>query len=157
MNNLSRNSHVRLDPVPESSGAPPEGTFFDAVPESRAEAKAGVVAGAFGLAVDTPLGAAAAGLAGTATRVDANAENRHWRNQFRREPYYLQAYTFGDYAPAYLTGYQGYARLAGKRFDQIERELRIDYEANRANSDLSWLEARPAIRAAWERVEAAAA
>ena len=88
--------------------------------------------------------------------IDASAENRHWRSQFRHEPWYLQAYTFGDYAPAFLTGYQGYARLAGNTFDAIERLLRADYDANRGKSGLSWLEARPAIRAAWERAAVSA-
>ena len=157
MNILNRNAHVRMDPIPESALTPAEDSAVAPVAEYRAAAADDVVAGPRGMAVGAPVGAAADGLAKPGASVDAGVESRHWRNQFRREPYYLQAYTFGDYAPAYLTGYQGYARLAGNRYERIEHVLRIEFEAKRAGSGLSWLEARPAIRAAWDRVEAAAA
>ena len=156
MNSPNRNAHVRMDPIPESPVAPAEDAAVAPVAESRAAAADHVVAGSLGVAGGPPLGAAADGLARPGASVDAGVESRHWRSHFRHQPDYLQAYTFGDYAPAYLTGYQGYARLAGNRYDRIEHVLRMEFEAKRAGSGLSWLEARPAIRAAWERVEAAA-
>jgi hypothetical protein len=90
-----------------------------------------------------------------AAMVDTTREDAYWREQFQAEPYYLAPYTYDDYAPAFLTGYLGYSRLAGSRYDDIESDLERDYSANRAGSALGWLEAKPATRAAWQRVERA--
>ena len=81
------------------------------------------------------------------------AEHAYWRSRFRHEPYYLQAYGYSDYAPAYLTGYLGHTRKAGRRFEEFERAMERDYADKRGRSGLSWIEARPAARAAWARVE----
>jgi len=42
---------------------------------------------------------------------------------------------------------------AGKRYEEIEPELRRDYERNYATSRLKWESARPAVRAAWRRFD----
>ena len=41
----------------------------------------------------------------------------------------------------------------GKRYEDIEPDLRRDYERNYASSRLTWDKARPAIRAAWQRFD----
>ena len=82
------------------------------------------------------------------------AEHAYWRSRFRHEPYYLQAYGYSDYAPAYLTGYLGHSRVSGRRFEELDGALERAYADNRGRSALTWIEARPAARAAWARVEA---
>jgi hypothetical protein len=94
-----------------------------------------------------------AGAPGADAAVDAVAEGVYWRGQFKHEPYFLRGCTYDDYAPAYLTGYLGHSRLAGKPYEEIEGELERDYSTNRGGSGLSWIEAKPATRAAWNRVE----
>ena len=90
----------------------------------------------------------------SATRLEyPAAEHAYWRSRFRHEPYYLQAYGYSDYAPAYLTGYLGHGRIAGRRFEEFESALERDYADKRGRSALTWIEARPAARAAWARVE----
>jgi hypothetical protein len=168
------NSHEHLDPITGTPGAHPAGTGIGAASGGIAGAAAGVMAGPIGMAVGATVGVIAGGLAGkaaaesmsptsagvddpsgtvAAVSVDLAAEDIYWRTQFRREPYYLQAYTYEDYAPAFLTGYLGYGRLAGSGYDTIESDLERDYSANRGSSALSWVEAKPATRAAWTRME----
>jgi hypothetical protein len=40
----------------------------------------------------------------------------------------------------------------GRAFDDVEDDLASDYERFRGN-DMTWEEARPASRAAWDRVD----
>ena len=165
------NSHEHLDPITGAPGAHPAGAGIGAASGGIAGAAAGMVGGPIGMAVGATVGAVAGGLAGKAAAeslspttgavdapanddgVDAVAENVYWRSQFKHEPYYLQGCTYEDYAPAYLTGYLGRGRLAGKDYGEIESDLERDYSANRGASGLSWIEAKPATRAAWDRVE----
>ena len=71
------------------------------------------------------------------------------------EPYYSTDYTYDDYAPAYRTGYEAAGRYQGqnKRFDDLEPELRANYERIKGKSRLAWENAKDAVRAAWHRVE----
>jgi hypothetical protein len=79
----------------------------------------------------------------------------YWRDAFKHEPYYAADYTYDDYAPAYRTGYEAAGQYRGqnRRFDELEPELRANYERNKGTSRLTWENARDAVRAAWHRVE----
>jgi hypothetical protein len=79
----------------------------------------------------------------------------YWREAFKREPYYTSDYTYDDYAPAYRTGYEAAGRYHGqnKRFDDMEPELRANYDRAKGKSRLTWEKAKDAVRAAWHRVE----
>ena len=83
----------------------------------------------------------------------ARFDSGYWRQQFQSEPYYNQARNFGDYEPAYRLGTESRSRYAGQRFEDVEGDLRGEYEACRGDSQLGWDEAREATRAAWDREE----
>lgn len=88
-------------------------------------------------------------------RVDAAAENDYWKNQYQREPYYQSGTGFDEYEPGYRTGYEGHGRYEGRRFDEVQDELRSDYEKLKGQSRLGWEKVKEAARAAWNRVERA--
>jgi len=79
----------------------------------------------------------------------------YWRDAYSREPYYKADYTYDDYAPAYRTGYETAGRYLGqnRRFDDVEPELRANYDRIKGKSRLTWESAKDAVRAAWHRVE----
>jgi hypothetical protein len=105
------------------------------------------------------VGAVAGGLAGHAAgeAVNPSVEDIYWRQAHIREPYYRKDFTYDDYGPAYRTGYEGAGRYSGqnRRFDDVEPELRGDYQRLKGKSRLAWEDAKAAARAAWDRVERA--
>jgi hypothetical protein len=88
---------------------------------------------------------------------DADAHDSYWEDAYLREPYYKSGYTWEDYRPGYRIGYEGAARnrTMKRRFDELETDLRVQYERIKGRSRLAWQDAKIAARAAWDRVERA--
>ena len=78
------------------------------------------------------------------------AEADYWRETHTREPYFDAARNFEDYHPAYELGWTGYSNYGGE-FDTADRVLANDWAVLKGVSRLSWDQARPACRAAWQR------
>ena len=57
-----------------------------------------------------------------------------------------------DYAAAYRTGYEGFHNYPGKPYEEIESDLALNYDRNKAGSALPWDHARHAVRAAWAKL-----
>jgi uncharacterized protein (TIGR02284 family) len=80
------------------------------------------------------------------------SEADYWREQHVREPYHEGDRRFEDYATSYELGWIGYNTYGGE-FDTADRVLANDWELRKGVSALSWAQARPAARAAWQRAE----
>src|SRR4051794_29297911 len=78
------------------------------------------------------------------------AEADYWRKAHAGDPYFDSARSFEDYQPAYELGWTGYSRYGGE-FDTADRVLANDWAVLKGVSRLSWEQARPACRAAWQR------
>jgi len=91
---------------------------------------------------------------GIAEMLDPAGEEAYWRENYATQPYYESGYTYDDYHPAYRAGWEGRARYEGRSFQEVEGELRADYERRRGASRLAWDRSREAARAAWERFDA---
>jgi len=152
-----RGTDENRDPITGARGAHPVGTGIGAAAGGAATGAAvGTVAGPIGTGAGVVGGAIVGGLAGKgiAETVNPTAERDYWSQNYSREPYHKSGRTFDDYDAAYRTGYEGYSRYGRNRdWNQSEADLRKEYEANRGKSQLSWDEARPAARAAWDRVD----
>jgi hypothetical protein len=57
-----------------------------------------------------------------------------------------------DYAAAYRRDYEGFHNYPGKPYEEIESNLTLNYERNKAGSALPWDHARHAVRAAWAKL-----
>lgn len=78
------------------------------------------------------------------------SEAQYWREAFAREPYYQAGRDFEDYATAYELGWVAF-HLYGGEFDTAGRVLANDWLVRKGVSTLSWDDARPAVRAGWQR------
>ncbi len=145
------------DPITGAPGAHPVGTGLGAAAGGAAAGAAvGAVGGPVGAAIGIVAGAIAGGLAGkgVAEKIDPTVEDTYWKSNYSQRPYVEKSSTYETYQPAYRTGYEGYGRYAGKRFEDVESDLQRDYEKNRGSaSTLAWEKAKLATRDAWQRLE----
>jgi hypothetical protein len=145
------------DPITGAPGAHPVGTGVGAAAGGVAGAAVGSVAGPVGTVVGAAVGAVAGGLGGKAVgeSINPTVEDAYWRENYKNEPYANREYGYDDYAPAYRTGYEGRSRYPDRKFEDVEGDLRSQYEQTRGTSRLGWDQARDATRSAWHRVERA--
>jgi hypothetical protein len=131
-----------------------------------AGAVAGGAAGAVGgAAVGGPVGAVVGGVAGAvagaaagkgiAEAINPTVEEKYWRDNFKTRPYYIAGETYEIYEPAYRYGWETFPRYVGRKFDDVEPELRTGWEKAKGTSSLAWDRAKNATRDAWHRVERA--
>ena len=143
------------DPISGTAGAHPVGTGVGAVAGGAAGAAIGAVGGPIGAGIGLVVGAVAGGLGGkgVAEMIDPTVEDAYWRKGFSKSPYVEKGESYETYQPAYRTGYEGYTRYPGKKYEEVESDLHRDYDKSKGNSTLSWDKAKSATRDAWRRVE----
>ena len=114
----------------------------------------GTVAGPIGAAVGAIAGGIAGGLAGKsiAESIDPTAEDAYWRNNFKKRPYYVNGAKYDDYQPAYQHGWESRVAYPDRRYSEVEADLERDWQDQ--NHGLEWKRAQPAVRDAWDRIDA---
>jgi hypothetical protein len=153
---IADDGDLNTDPITGEPGAHPLGTGAGGVSGAVAGAVVGgAVGGPVGAAVGGALGAVGGGAAGSslAEQLNPTDEDAYWRDNFRKRPYADETLSYDHYRPAYRYGWESRARLAGQRWDQVERELERGWRENRGESRLGWTDARMAARDAWQRVD----
>jgi hypothetical protein len=83
--------------------------------------------------------------------INPTAEEAHWRSAFTAEPYYVPGTGYDEYSPAFRVGYTGPLRREGS-FQAVLPALKEDWSRVKGRSRLTWEQAKPAVRAAWQRV-----
>ena len=148
--------HANRDPITGALGAHPVGTGIGAAAGGAAAGAAiGTVAGPVGTAIGMAAGAIVGGLAGkgVAEKIDPTVEDAYWRTTYISRSYVDKDSPYDLYQSAYRTGYEGYGRYTGKRYEDVENDLHRDYEKTRRSSGLEWNKAKHATRDAWLRLE----
>ncbi len=83
---------------------------------------------------------------------DPKKEEEHWREHHAKQPYADKNLSYEHYAPACRTGVEAARKYPGRRFEEIEDDVALDYERNKAGSALPWDHARHAVHAAWAKL-----
>jgi uncharacterized protein YcfJ len=145
------------DPISGTSGSHPLGTGVGATSGAVAGAAIGSVAGPVGTVVGLAAGAVVGGLTGKAVaeKLDPTVEDAYWRTNYSRQKYVENNVPFATYQPAYRTGYEGHNRYPGKKYQEVEADLRRDYERSAGTATLAWDKAKHATQDAWNRGETA--
>lgn len=148
---------MNADPISGAPGSHPVGTGVGAVSGGTTGAAIGSAAGPIGTVAGAVIGAVAGAYAGkgVAEMIDPTAENAYWRDNYSKESYAKGGTSYDQYEPAYRTGYTGYGKHAGKKWDDVENDLQRDYEQTKGTSSLAWSDAKHATKAAWDKVERA--
>jgi len=143
------------DPITDAAGAHPiEAGVGAAVGGAAAGFAAGMVAGPVGAVVGAVAGGIAGGYAGKGVGelIDPTLENEWFTEYHRTHTAEAKTAVAPDtIRPAYRYGIESGSRYQGKRFDEVETNLRSDWEKNRASSGLNWDQARGAVRDAFDR------
>src|SRR5687767_1912268 len=145
------------DPITKEPGAHPVGTGAGGTGGALAGAAiGGAVGGPPGALVGGAVGAVAGGLAGKAAAESVNptVEDAYWRDNYKTTTY-AKADKYDRWRPAYEHGWSSYERNRGKTFEQVEADLRRDWERTEHAKDLTWDKAKNATRDAWHHVERA--
>jgi len=152
-----RGTDANRDPITKTPGAHPVGTGVGATGGAVAGAAIGAVAGPVGAAVGLVAGAVVGGLAGkgVAEKIDPTVEDGYWKDNYANRSYADKNVAYSNYQPAYRTGYEGFTRYPGKKYEEVETDLQRDYDQSKGNSNLTWDKAKHATRDAWHRVEKA--
>jgi hypothetical protein len=123
---------------------------------AAAGAAVGGMTGPVGAAVGAVAGAVVGAVAGRSMKADPKVEDKYWRDNYTSRPYVTQGSSYDDYGPAYQHGVNAYTRYPDRHFDEMEPELRSDWDSTRGSSSLEWDRARHPARDAWQRVSNAA-
>jgi uncharacterized protein (TIGR02271 family) len=78
-------------------------------------------------------------------------DDEFWRGIHQNGTYVVPDADFDDYAPAFRYGVLVGEENDGKRFQDIESKARTGWSKVRGNSHLTWDQARPAVRDAFDR------
>jgi len=143
------------DPLTDAPGAHP---IEAGVGAGLGGAAAGLAVGAAGGPVGAVIGgivggAVAGGLVGKGVGelIDPTTEDAWLREYFGSRGARRGDETPEDYRPAYRYGLQSAERHAGKRFEDVEPELRTGWDTARGTCALGWNDARDAVRHAFDR------
>jgi hypothetical protein len=151
----TRTPDANRDPISGAPGAHPIGVGVGATGGGTAGAAIGSVAGPIGTAVGAAVGAVAGGLAGkgAAEAVNPTREEEFWKANYASRPYVARGASYDMYRPAYQYGWESYMRYQGRRFDEVENDLRRDWEKSPHAKSQTWDKAKLAVKDAWHRIE----
>jgi hypothetical protein len=77
----------------------------------------------------------------------------HFQENYKKEPYYSDRNTWDDYDPAYRYAYKSYEENPNKRFEELEDRMEAGWDIAKGKSKLAWLDAKQAVRSAWNKLE----
>ena len=143
----------------EALGTHPFGAVFGLLGGGLTGAVVGLAAGPVGLLAGAVggamLGVALATGSELAPRIDVGTHDRYWRENFTSRPYVPPGAYYADYGPAYRHGARaGLSGGQGHDWAEVEKDLAVQWDdEHRAGSRLSWQQALPAVRDAWERAQ----
>jgi len=151
MNDLKNPDKSR--PVATGVGAVVGGAAGGVAGGAAAGAAVGGMTGPVGAAVGAVVGAVAGAMAGKglANAVDPIAEDAYWRDNYSSRSY-ASGVGYDQYGPAFGYGVEAYTRYPDRSFDDVEPELRRDWDSKRGSSSLEWERAKHAARDAWHRL-----
>ena len=90
----------------------------------------------------------------TGTISDWQAEDDYWRTNYETRPYIGSNRKYDDWQPAYRYGYESSQRYPGRRWEDVEPNLRSGWETYeyRRDNRSTWEQVKDAVRDAWNRV-----
>jgi hypothetical protein len=87
------------------------------------------------------------------TRMNWNDEDAYWRNNYRNRPYASSANRdYESYQPGYRYGYEAANRYENRSWNDVESDLRNNWDRYEHRGNSPWEVVKDAVRDAWDRV-----
>ena len=92
------------------------------------------------------------GTSGSMREVDWGTEDAYWQSAYPGRPYARADRGFDYYRSAYRYGSESAVRHHGRDWNDVETDLRRDWDSYRGESSSVWEDVKDAVRDAWDRV-----
>ena len=93
------------------------------------------------------------GTTGTTTgSADWATEDNYWRSNFASRPYARADRGYEAYQPGYRYGFESAKRHAGRKWNEVESDLRSGWDRYEHRAQSTWENIKDAVRDAWDHV-----
>jgi hypothetical protein len=83
---------------------------------------------------------------------DWSNDRNWWQENYTSRPYVSADRRFEDYEPAYRFGYESANRYPGRNFNDIQTDLRSDWNRFEGKTGSTWDSIKDAVHDAWDKV-----
>jgi hypothetical protein len=90
--------------------------------------------------------------AGTTGTGDWTTEDAYWRSNFASRPYAQADRGYDAYQPGYRYGFESAKRYPGRKWNEVESDLRTGWDRYEHRAQSAWENIKDAVRDAWDRV-----
>jgi hypothetical protein len=84
--------------------------------------------------------------------LDWTTEEDYWRTNYSNRPYIGQNRDFDYWKPAYRYGYESANRHHGRKWDEVESDLRTGWDKYEHRGMSTWEQIKDAVRDGWNRL-----
>ena len=92
------------------------------------------------------------GFGATNEQLDIGAEERYWRDTWASRPYTAADRGFEYYWPGYRYGAECATRMHGRRWAEVENDVRAGWDRYEHRGRTTWENMKDAVRDAWDRL-----
>ena len=88
----------------------------------------------------------------TGSMLDWSTEEQYWRDNYAGRPYIGTNSEFDYWRPAYRYGYESANTYPGRKWNEVENDLRRGWDKFEHRGKTTWEQIKDAVRDGWERV-----
>ena len=88
----------------------------------------------------------------TGSTLDWKTEEEYWRNNYSSRPYVGSNRDFNQWGPGYRYGWESANRYQGRKWDDVESDLRTGWDRYEHRGMSTWEQIKAAVRDGWDRV-----
>lgn len=91
---------------------------------------------------------------GSGVMGDWTAEDDYWRQNYQNRPYARGERSYDAWQPAYRYGFESAQAHQGKRWEDVETNLRSGWDKyeHRRDNRSTWEQVKDAVRDGWDRI-----
>ena len=82
---------------------------------------------------------------------DWDSEDTYWQSNYKNRPY-AKSGDYASYRGGYRYGYESANRFKDRKWDDVESDLKRDWDRYEHRGQSTWENIKDAVRDAWDRV-----